>query len=60
MMANPTECSRLEQRSVIKFLVTDKYKPSETYRRMYIVYGEGGFSQKMFTNMLNMSLPLQA
>ena len=29
------------------------------YRRMYDVYGEACFSQRMFTNGLNMGLPQQ-
>ena len=37
-MSNQTECSRLEQRSVIKFLVAEKCKPCEIYRRIYDVY----------------------
>ena len=41
-----TECSRLEQRSVIIFLVSEKCKPREIYRRMCDVYGEAYFSQK--------------
>ena len=40
------KCSRLEQSSVIKFLVTEKSKSWETYRRMSDVYGEGYFNQK--------------
>ena len=38
--ANQTECSRLEQRSVIKFVVAEKCKPCEMYRRMCDIYGE--------------------
>ena len=34
MMAIQTDCSSLEQRSVIKFLVSEKCKPCEIYRRM--------------------------
>ena len=34
MATNQTECSRLEQRSVIKFLVAEKCKPYGIYRRM--------------------------
>ena len=30
----------------IKFLVTEKYKPSEIYRRICYVYDEAGFSEK--------------
>ena len=59
MVANQTACSKLEQRSVIKVLVTEKGKPSEIYRRMCDAYGEASFSQKMFINSLNMSLPLR-
>ena len=40
-MANQTECSWLEQRSVMKFLVVKKRKPCEIYRRICDVYGEG-------------------
>ena len=40
MPENKTECSWLEQRSVMKFLLAEKYKPCEIYRRMYDVYGE--------------------
>ena len=36
--ANQTERFRLEQRSVIKFLAAEKYKPCEIYREMCIVY----------------------
>ena len=46
MAANQTESSRLEQRSVIKFLVAEKCKPCEIYRRMSDVYGEACFSEK--------------
>ena len=48
-----SECSRLEQRSVIKFLVADKCKPCEIYRRMCDVYWEACFSQKSLKNGLN-------
>ena len=34
MGTNQTESSRLEQKSVIKFLVAEKCKPCEIYRRM--------------------------
>ena len=44
----PTECLRLEQRSVIKFLVADKCQP-----RMCDVRGEACFCQKMYTDWLN-------
>ena len=34
MAANQTQCSRLEQRSVIEFVVADECKPGEIYRMM--------------------------
>ena len=40
MKANQTKCSRLEQRSIFKFLVAEKCKPCEIYRKMSDVYGE--------------------
>ena len=39
MAAYQTKWFRLEQRSVIKFLVTEKCKPCESYRRMCDVRG---------------------
>ena len=56
MTANQTECSRLEQRFVIIFLVAEKCKPCEIYKRTCDVYQEACFGQKMFTNGLNMDL----
>ena len=54
-----SEYSNLKQSSVIKFLVAEKCKPCEIYRKMCDVYTEAGFSQKnMFTNGQNMGLPL--
>ena len=44
-MANQTEYSRLEQRSLMKFLVAEKCKPYEIYKRIYDVYGEACFNQ---------------
>ena len=41
----------LEQRSVIKFLVAEKSKLCEIYKRMGDAYREACFSQKMFANM---------
>ena len=38
MVANKAEFLRLELRSVIKFLVAEKCKPCEIYRRMCDVY----------------------
>ena len=60
MVANQTEASRLEQRTVIKFLMAQKCKPCEIYRRMHGVYWEAYFSQRIFSNGLNMGLPIQA
>ena len=58
MIANQVKCSRLEQRSIIKFLLAENCKPCEIYRRICDVYGEARFiKKKMFTNRLNMSLP---
>ena len=38
--AKQTDCYRLEQRSVIKFLVAKNCKPYEIYRRICDVYRE--------------------
>ena len=46
MAENQTECFRLEQRSVIKFLMAKKYKPNEIHRRKHNVYKEACFSKK--------------
>ena len=40
MAANQTDRSSLEQRSVIKFLLAEKCKQSEIYRRIWDVYRE--------------------
>ena len=40
MAENQTESFRLEQRSVIRFLMAEKYKPCEIYRKMCNMYGE--------------------
>ena len=45
IMAIQTKCSRLEQRSVIKSLVAEKWKLCEIYRKMCDMYGEACFSQ---------------
>ena len=45
-MADQGACSRIEQRSVIKFLVAEGCKPSEIHRRMSTVYDTTCFSQK--------------
>ena len=46
MAENQIECTKLEQRSVIKFLLTEKCKPCEIYRTMSDVYGEACFSEE--------------
>ena len=46
MVSNQTEWTRVEQRSVLKFLMAEKSKPCESYRSMYDVYGGEFFSQK--------------
>ena len=50
MAANQTEYFKLEQKSLIKFLVSENCKPYEIYRRMPDVYEEAYFSQKIFIN----------
>ena len=40
MVANQTESARLEQRSVIKFLLAEKCKQCEIYKTMCDVYRE--------------------
>ena len=42
---------QIEQRSVIKYLLSEKWKPIEIYRRMCDVYGEASFSQKKSLHM---------
>ena len=55
----PNQSSKLEQRYVVKFLVTKKYKPCENYKRMCDMYGEAYFSKKKSVyNKLNMTLIL--
>ena len=60
MAADQVECFRLKQRSVIKFLLVEKSKPYEIYRKICDVHREECFSQKMFANRLNMGLSLSA
>ena len=43
----------------INYLMTENCKPYKIYQRMCDVYREACFSQKMFTNGLNMVLPLR-
>ena len=40
---------QIEQRSVIKYLLAEKCKACEIYRRMCDVYGEACFSQRNFS-----------
>ena len=51
-MINQTECSGLEQRSLIKFFVDEKCKPCEIYRRMCDMYREAGFSKENVYKLL--------
>ena len=46
MVENQKQCSKLEQRSVVKFLLAEKYKPCKIYRRMRDVHGEVCLNQK--------------
>ena len=52
--ANQTKRSRLERKTVIKFLVAEKRKLCDIYKRMCDVCREY-FSEKMFANGLNIS-----
>ena len=58
MAGNQTGCLRLEQRSVMKFLVAEKCKPCEIYRSMSCVYVENGLVKTMLINVLYIYLPL--
>ena len=60
MVANQTECSRFEQRSVIKFLVAEKCKTWEIYRSVFDVYEEACFNKNIYANWLNMGFLQQA
>ena len=61
MVSNQTAYSKLEQRSVSKFLIAEKCKQCEIYRKINDVYGEACLSQnKILTNGLNAGLPLWA
>ena len=46
MSANRTECSRLEQRSVIHFLMVEKCKLCDVYRRMCDMFEEECFCER--------------
>ena len=58
MAKNQTDHSRFEQKSVIRFLMAKKCKPCHIYTRMCDVWRKTCFSQKMFTNRLNIGLLL--
>ena len=65
MKENQIACSRLKQRSVIKFLLGEKCKPNDIYRKMCNMYGKICFSQKNVYKSVKavnqlISLPLQA
>ena len=45
-MADKEACSRIEQRSVTKFLVAEECKAVEIHKRMSTVYGATCFSRK--------------
>ena len=51
MVANQIVYSSLEQRSVLKFLLFEKGKLCEIYRRIFDLYGEACFSQKKYLLM---------
>ena len=59
-MVDKSECSRLELKFIIKFLVAVKCKQGEIYKRMCDVYGEGCFIKKKCSTKLSMYLPLLA
>ena len=59
-MVEIKQLSRLELRSVNKFLIVVKSKPCELCRRMCDMYRQVYFSQKMVTNWLNTGLLLRA
>ena len=52
-MENQKKYSRLKQRSAIKFLLAEKRKTCEIYRRICDVLGETYFCKQMFTNGLD-------
>ncbi len=60
MAANQMKCSRLEQKYVIKFLLTEKYKPCEIYIRINYIYDvykkKKSFNKKFVKNGLNIGL----
>ena len=46
MVENQIKCSKLEQRSLIKFYVVEKFKPYGIYARIFNIYREAGFGRK--------------
>ena len=56
-MGKIKQCSRLEERSLIRVLVPEKCKLREIFIRGYDVYGEESLVKKLFSNELNMGLP---
>ena len=60
MVANQTECYRLEWRSAIKFLVTANGKPSKFTEKCMMCAEKHVLVKKMFTNCLNVGLQLRA
>ena len=48
MAAHPTEFTRPEQRSVIEFLVAEKCKPCEIYRRVYDVHEKAYLNRNVY------------
>ena len=57
MAANQTECSRLEQRSVIKFLMAAKCNLCNFIQELVLCTEKHALVKK---TVLNMGLPLQA
>ena len=47
---NPTAYSRLDQRSLIQYLVAEKCKSCEIHRRIRDSYREANFSQRKYYN----------
>ena len=52
-MSDKEASSRIEQRSVIKFLAAEGCKAVEIHSRMSTVYGATCFNRKIFTSRLN-------
>ena len=54
MMSKFIGCFRFKQKFLIKFLLVEKCKSCEIYRRINHVYAEERFNQEIFTDGLNM------